>query len=316
MRNKPKSKKTEPKQKILVVLGPTAVGKSDVAVKLAKRFNGEIISADSRQVYKGMDIGTGKITKKEMRGIPHYLLDVASPTARKRFTVAKFQTQAYKAIETILKKGKLPIICGGTGFYIQSIVDGTVLPDVNANEALRKKLNHKSAEELVKILSKKDKNRLKAIDPKNKFRLIRAIEIATALGKVPSLIKQPKYDSLQIGLDIADKDLRAKIAKRIKARMKNGMLAEARKLHASGLSYKRMRQFGLEYRHLADLLEKKVSLTDFEKLLELDIWHYAKRRQRAWFKRDNRIAWYKPADIKKIEKKVASFYKAPANALQ
>lgn len=297
------------KPKILVVLGPTAVGKSDVAVQLAKKFNGEVISADSRQVYKGMDIGTGKITKNEMLGVPHHLLDVVSPTARKRYTVAKFQVQAYSAIEDILKRGKLPILCGGTGFYIQSIVDGIVLPDVEVNTELRKKLSKKSDKELVRILSKLDKKRLKAIDPNNKLRVIRAIEIATAIGKVPSIVMEPKYDCLQIGLDIPDKELREKISKRIKVRMKKGMLSEARKMHTSGLTYKKMREFGLEYRHLADLLEKKITLPDFLNLLELDIWHYAKRRQRAWFKRDNRIVWLKPTELKRAFGLVKSFTK-------
>ncbi len=299
--------KKDQKPKILVVLGPTAVGKSDIAVELAKKFNGEVVSADSRQVYKGMNIGTGKITKKEMKGVRHHLLDVISPTSKNRFTVSKFQELAYEAIDDILKRGKLPIICGGTGFYIQSIVDGIVLPDVGVNKALRKKLSSKTAKELVKILSKMDKKRLKAIDPNNRFRLIRAIEIAKALGKVPSLTINPKYKSLQIGLDIPDKELRTKILKRIKMRMKKGMASEAKRLHAAGLTYKRMREFGLEYRHLADLLEKRVSLVEFERLLELDIWHYAKRRQRPWFKRDKNIQWYKPKEIKRISSAVKKF---------
>lgn len=296
--------------KILVVLGPTAVGKSDIAVRLAKKFNGEVVSADSRQVYTGMDIGTGKITKPEMRGVPHHLLNIVSPMARKRFTVDNFQKLAYAAIDDILERGKLPVLCGGTGFYIQSIVDGTVLPDVNANPPLRKKLHKKSAEELVKILSKLDKNRLKTLvernDTNNKVRLIRAIEIATALGKVPPIQKQPRYDALQIGLELPDEILKFKIKKRILERMKTGMLAEARRLHTKGLSYKKMREFGLEYRHLANMLEGEISKKEFVPLLATDIWDYV-RRQRAWFKRDPHIAWHKPSDIRKIEAKLTRF---------
>lgn len=292
--------------KILVVLGPTAVGKSDMAVAIARQFNGEIISADSRQVYVGMDIGTGKITKKEMHGIPHHLLDVLSPTAKKRFTVTDFQALAYEAIDDILKRGKLPIVCGGTGFYIQSIVDGTVLPDVPVNPALRKKLTLKSSDALVKILSKLDKNRLKHIHVNNKIRLIRAIEIATMLGKVPPVKKEPRYETLQIGLDVADKDLQSKISKRIAARMKKGMLREAVKLHKAGLSYKKMREFGLEYRHMANLLEKNVSKQEFVALLEFNIRDYA-RRQRAWFIRDKRIKWFKPTELKAITKEVRKY---------
>ena len=128
--------------KIIVVLGPTSSGKSDLAVKLAKKFNGEVISADSRQVYKGLNIGTGKITKKEMRDIPHHLLDVASP--KRQFTVTQYKKLADKSIKNILKHGKVPILCGGTGFYIQSIVDNIIIPEVPPNKKLEKSLrkNH------------------------------------------------------------------------------------------------------------------------------------------------------------------------------
>src|SRR5579864_8715932 len=181
--------------KILVILGPTATGKSDLAVGLALKFNGEIISADSRQVYKGLDIGTGKITKKEMKGVSHYLLDVASP--KKTFTVSKFKELADRKIEDILKRNKLPIICGGTGFYIQSIVDNIVLPDVDRDEKLRKRLVDKSKNELLLLLKKLDPERAKTVDYNNPPRLIRAIEIATALGKVPHLGTEfPKFEIL------------------------------------------------------------------------------------------------------------------------
>jgi tRNA dimethylallyltransferase len=126
------------KPRVLVIVGPTATGKSDLAVRLAKKFKGEIISADSRQVYAGLDIGTGKITKAEMKGVPHYLLDVANP--KKKFSVVKYVELAEKAIQEIVNKGKLPIIVGGTGFYIEALVDGVVLPDVPPDNKLRKKL--------------------------------------------------------------------------------------------------------------------------------------------------------------------------------
>src|ERR1035437_3846008 len=166
-------------QKILVVLGQTATGKSDVAVRLAKKFNGEIISADSRQIYKGLDIATGKVTKKEMQGVPHHILDIISP--KKVFSVAEWQKKTKKIITEIHSRGKSPIICGGTGFYIQSIVENVCLPEVSPNKKLRKKLKNKTAEELVKILGKLDPKILKTIDTKNPVRLLRAIEIATDL---------------------------------------------------------------------------------------------------------------------------------------
>src|ERR1035437_3338269 len=149
------------KQKILVVLGPTASGKSDLAVRLAKKFNGEIISADSRQVYRGMDEGTGKITKSEMRGVRHHLLDVADP--KKRFNAEKYRVLARAAIDDIVSRGKLPIICGGTGFYIDAVLDENPFPNVPPNLKLRKKLEKKTAASLLLILKKIDPKRAAAI---------------------------------------------------------------------------------------------------------------------------------------------------------
>jgi len=171
------------KQKVLIILGPTASGKSDLAVQLAKKFKGEVISADSRQVYKGLDIGTGKITKKEMRGVPHHLLDVANP--KKYFSVSDYKKLALLSLRYIETKKKLPIICGGTGFYIDALIGKINLPEVPPNKALRKKLEKLSAEKLYKMLLKKDSRRAKEIDPRNKVRVIRALEIVETLGKVP-----------------------------------------------------------------------------------------------------------------------------------
>jgi tRNA dimethylallyltransferase len=290
--------------KVLIILGPTATGKSSLAVKLAKKYNGEVISADSRQVYKGLNIGTGKITKKEMRGIPHYMLDVISP--KKVFSVSDWQKQTKKIVEDILSRGKLPIICGGTGFYIQSIVDNITLPEVPPNKVLRKKLEGKTLLELNTILKKLDKKRCENIDTKNPVRLIRAIEIATKLGKVPTLQRAQGKDSLeflQIGLTLPDKELKNKINKRLLSRIKSGMIKEAQNLHKNGLSWKRMRQLGLEYRYLADYVEKRMTETEFIQKLETEIWRYAKR-QMTWFRRDKEIKWFTPNQMKKIEEEI------------
>lgn len=298
------SKIQEFKPKLIVVLGPTAVGKSDVAVKIALRCNGEIISADSRQVYKGLDIGSGKITRKEMRGIPHHCLDIISP--KKVFSVADFQRYATTAIDDIVSRGKVPILCGGTGFYIDAVVDGIVLPEVSPNAALRKKCAAYTTERLVTILTKLDLSRVKTIDVQNRVRLIRAIEIATALGKVPAIKRSSPYDVCLVGLDVVDDELKEKISTRIKMRIKKGMVHEAHALHEQGVSWKRMQSFGLEYGLLADLLQKRLTRSQFIERLTFDIWHFVKR-QRAWFKRNKRIEWYKPTDIKKIIKKVHAF---------
>ena len=278
------------KNKVIVIVGQTAVGKSDLAVNLAKKFNAEIISADSRQVYKGLNIGTGKITKKEMCGIPHYLLDVANP--KRKFTVAQYKKLADKKIKEIIKRKKLPIIIGGTGFYIQSIVNNVTYPEVPPNKALRKKLEKWHAHKLFEIIKKQDPRRANSIDPKNKIRLIRAIEIIKKIEKVPDLVVgQPSEEFLEIGLKIDDVELRERINKRLLARIKSGMIAEAKKLHENGLSWKRMEELGLEYKYLSKYLKNEINKTKMIEELGNNIWHYAKR-QKTWFKRNKNIKWF------------------------
>lgn len=298
------------KRKIITIIGQTSTGKSDFAVEIAKLINGEIISADSRQVYKGMNLGTGKITKKEMKGIPHHLLDVISP--RNIFSVNNFQKIANKKITEIINQGKIPIICGGTGFYIDSIVNGNIFPEVPPNKKLRKELATKTKEELFNILKKIDKNRAKTIDKNNPVRLIRAIEIAKALGKVPLQNKaNRKYDILKIGLTLPPEILKEKIKNRLLARLKKGMLNEIKNLHKNGLSWKRMEALGLEYRYGALYLQQKISKTDMIEKIKTKSWHYAKR-QKTWFKRGPNIIWIDPttkSDKKLVIEKIQEFLK-------
>lgn len=282
---------TKIKSKVIVILGQTATGKSDFAVQLAKKVGGEIISADSRQVYKGMNLGTGKITQKEMMGIPHYLLDVVHP--KKVFSVSDFKKLADKKIEDIIARGKTPIICGGTGFYIDAVVDGNIIPEVPPNKKLRLVLEKKSPEKLLEILKKLDKNRAKNIDPKNKVRLIRAIEIAKTIGKVPKVKSNKKYEVIKIGLTLPDEILKDKIKTRLLARIKKGMLREIQKLHRNGVSWKRMEMLGLEYRYGALYLQGKLNKEEMLEKLNTEIWHYAKR-QKTWFKRDKNTIWIDP----------------------
>ena len=290
-------KKIKSKPKIIVILGPTATGKSDLAVKIARTCNGEVISADSRQVYRGMDLGSGKITKREMRGVPHHLIDVVSP--RSVYNVAKFQRDAYKAIDSIIARGKTPIVCGGTGFYIQSIVDGVIVPEVPPNHALRTKLARLSITELQSKLKKLDSDRLADIDAQNPVRLIRAIEIATALGSVPKIIEKPRYDCVQIGLTLPFEELEKKISARLAKRLKQGMLAEAQRLRDDGMSWKRMESFGLEYRFMAQFLQKKITRAEMIEQIRVKSLQFAKRQMR-WFKRDERVKWFTPSDLKGI----------------
>lgn len=286
------------KPKIIVILGQTATGKSDLAVKIAKKIGGEIISADSRQVYKGLDLGTGKITRKEMQGIPHYLLNVAN--AKNKFSVAEYKKLADKKIKEIIALGKIPIICGGTGFYIDAVVKNMIFPEIPPNNKLRKNLEKKSTLELYKMLKKIDTRRAKNIDPKNKVRLIRAIEIAKVLGKVPKLKSDTnsavaesvsRYEFIKIGLYLPAEKLKEKINNRLLKRMEVGMMKEMQKLHRQGLSWKRMEELGLEYRYFALYLQKKLTKEKMLEKLSSEIYKYAKR-QITWFKRDKEIKWF------------------------
>jgi len=294
------------KPKIIIVCGPTATGKSDLAVSIAKKIGGEIISADSRQIYKGLDIGSGKITKEEMKDVPHYMLDVVS--AKSTFTVAQFKKKGEKIIQDILKRGKVPIIAGGTGFYIDALVNGITYPEVKPNKKLRKELEEKSLEELQSILKKKDKKRYDVIDLDNKVRLVRAIEIIETLGKVPAPIREEKYDPIFIGLDYSDEILKERIHDRLLKRMKQGMKKEVEDLHKSGISWKRLESLGLEYRYLALFLQNKISKEEMLSELETKIWQFAKR-QRTWFRRNKKIFWHNTLEINFIQKQIDSFLK-------
>ncbi len=277
--------------KIIVVLGPTSSGKSDLAVKLSLRFNGEVVSADSRQVYRGMDIGSGKITPEEMRGVPHHLLSVASP--RRKFTVAQYQKRAEIAIKKILKKKKIPVICGGTAFYITALVDGIIIPEVSPDWSLRKELEKKSTEELYKELKERDPSRTKSIDKGNKRRLIRALEIIEKTKKpVPEIKKDPPYSPLYLGIKTDQKKLNEKIKKRLEKRLKAGMVKETKKIRDADVSWKRIEEFGLEYKWTALYLENKITYEEMKQGIITDTQRLVKK-QMQWWKLDKRIKWIK-----------------------
>lgn len=296
------------RDKIIVITGPTASGKTGLAVRIAKRFGGEVVSADSRHVYRGLDVASGKATKKEMSGIPHHLIDVADP--RRTFSVERYRKLALRAVRDILRKGRLPIVCGGTGFYIQAVADGAVFPEVRPDRKLRAELAKKSAVELSAMLRRLDPARLASIDAKNPRRLVRAIEIAKALGKVPEPVRVAlPYSVLKVGLQVPVRTLERNIERRTAERMRKGMIAEARHLRRQGLSLKRMRELGLEYRALADHLEGKSTKEELTARISLEDRRYAKR-QMTWFRRDKEVRWFSPAETAKIEKEIGRFLSA------
>ncbi len=290
--------------KLIVILGPTSSGKTGLSIKLAKKFNGEVVSADSRQVYKGMDIGSGKITKKEMAGISHHLLSVANP--RTRFTVAQYQKLALRAIKKIQSKNKVPILVGGTGFYIQSIVDGTVIPEVRPDWKLRGKLGKKPLPELFKRLCELDPIRAGTIDQNNPRRVVRALEVAINLkGPVPSYSsKKPNFDVLLLGIKKNPEELKNLIHKRLIKRLKNNaMIKEIKKLRKS-LSWKRLEEFGLEYRFVAQYLQNKITYQEMIDYIQKESEHLVKK-QMTWFGRDKKIYWIKTQ--KQAEKLIKEF---------
>lgn len=285
--------------KVLVIVGPTASGKSDLAVRLAHRLGGEVISADSRQVYKGLNVGTGKITRREMQGIPHHLLDVVE--CKKQFTVSEFASHAKEALKLIEARHALPIIVGGTGFYIDALTTGMVLPEVPPNKKLRDKLALKSNITLFKLLKKKDPKRARTIDPHNKVRLIRALEIVEALGKVPTWRSDREVIKKFVYIGLCPNDLEKRIHTRLLKRMPRMILEAKKLLKARKLTYKRMHELGLEYRYIALFLQGRLSKEEMVPQLHKAIRNYAKR-QMTWFKRNKKIKWFKPDEYKKVKK--------------
>ena len=296
--------------KTIVIVGPTASGKSNLAIAIARKYGGEIISADSRQVYRGMDIGSGKVPKDHARkskiknqkskfqkkyffseGIRHHLLDVASP--KRSYNVTHFVRDAKRAIADIRKRGKVPIVCGGTGFWAQALIEDAPFPAVKPDMKLRAKLGKKSAAELFMMLGKKDPARVATIDRHNKIRLIRALEICKTLGKVPTAINNQQStinkNCIVVALNPDKETLKKNIKKRLGERMKKGMVREVKRLHEKdGVSWKRLESFGLEYRWIARYLQEKTARKEMEENLLRDITHYAKR-QHAWMRRWERM---------------------------
>ncbi|MCM1348414.1 MAG: tRNA (adenosine(37)-N6)-dimethylallyltransferase MiaA [Firmicutes bacterium] len=279
---------------MIIVTGPTACGKTARAVDLAKRLNGEIISADSRQVYRGMDLGTGK-DLEEYGSVPYHLIDICP--AGYKYNLYEFLRDEKKAGEEIQSRGKLPIVCGGTGLYVESIVNGLTLPEVPANPELRASLQDKTLEELTEILSGM-KRLHNTTDVDSCKRAIRAIEIETYYAAHPnqaSLAKpHPITDALIIGLEIDRETRRERITARLKKRLEQGMIEEVSRLLASGIAPEDLIYYGLEYKFITLFLTGHLSRNEMEHDLEIAIHQFAKR-QMTWFRgmerRGHHIHW-------------------------
>jgi tRNA dimethylallyltransferase len=271
-------------KKVIALIGPTASGKTGWAKKLIKKFPLEAISADSRQVYRGLDLGSGKD-----KSFTQYLIDIVEPQTY--FTVAQWQKLAREKIEEISQKGKIPLIVGGTGLYIDSLIYGFQFPktDLQLQKEIRQKLNKFSIEKLVEILKALNPKAIKKIDTKNPRRLIRAIEIALLSSRSYTKQKEkPPYNVLILGIDLPRKELYQKIDQRVDERMNEGMLEEVEGLIKKGVSKKWLKSLGLEYRFLTQYLEGERSEENLEKTLQKLKFaiHAFARRQLTWFRRN------------------------------
>ena len=275
--------------KLIVILGTTACGKSGLGVELAKHVGGEIVSADSRQVYRGLDLGTGKVTEEEMGGVPHHLLDVVDPN--ESYSVAQFQRDAYAAIDGILARGKVPLLVGGTGLYVRAVAEGYTFRDSQPDPALRAELEGKSAEELYAIFREKTGRTLTGGEENNRHRLVRTLEKVLAGEDLTEAPRDPHYQVLQLGMTYPREELCRRIDERLIRRLDDGMVEEVQRLREAGATDAFLDGLGLEYRYILWYLTGK--LPDREALIDelgRAIKRFAKR-QMVWFKKDRDVLW-------------------------
>ena len=272
--------------KLIVVAGTTASGKSDLGVELAKAFNGEIVSADSRQVFRGLDLGSGKITPEETQGIPHHLIDICNPGDF--FSVHDFQREAYQAIDDILARGKVPFLVGGTGLYVASVTEGYDMSNHEPDLEYRDELEKLTTPQLYELLMEKAPDA--DVDPRNRNRVMRKLEKIQA-GDDHQPQNKPRYNCLKLGVHFPRPLLKERIDERLVRRMRMGMVDEVRKLMENGTSREFLLKLGLEYRFLTQYITGEIA-TEEEmcQQLSLAIKRFAKR-QMIWFRRDKEIQW-------------------------
>ena len=274
------------KNKLITVIGTTASGKSSLGIELADIYGGEIVSADSRQIYRKMDLGTGKITPEEAARVKHHLIDVLD--AGEPFSMADFQTLAYEAIDGIIERGKLPFLVGGTGLYSRSVVEGYNLSDVAPDESLREELLKKSRGELIEILSSLGVSEIP--DEYSPRRLIRMIEKRQG-GDSYGAENSPRYEVLQLAMTYPREVLYRRILERLDARIADGMIEEIRSLYEGGVSGEFLERLGLEYRYTYRYITGQYpSFEDYRAELYKEICHFAKR-QMTWFKKEKNVVW-------------------------
>lgn len=281
------------KLKVVVIVGPTSSGKTEMSLKLAKKFNGIIISADSRQIYKGLNIATAKTTKAQQAGIPHYMIDIAEPS--EHFNVSLYQNTVYNLLHSIAQHNQkrkslvIPFIVGGTGLYVQSVVEGYQIPKIEPNPQLRQELADLPLDKLVEKLVKLDPKT--STDLQNKRRIIRAIEIALHWKKQPRGKNKPaEFEFLQLGIKLPKEELHHRIEKKVDEMYQQGLVKETKSLLAEDYNLSQPAFSALGYRQIANYLKNKITLKKALGLMKSDIKKFAKR-QMTWFKRDKSIHW-------------------------
>lgn len=273
-------------EKLIVIEGTNASGKSGLGVRLAEKYGGEIVSADSRQVFRGLDLGSGKITPEEMRGVPHHLIDVAEPN--EFFSMHDFQRLAYRAIDAICARGKTPFLVGGTGLYVESVTEGYVMNDLKPDLEYRAYLETFETPELYQMLIQLRPGI--EIDPKNRNRVMRRLEKIHD-GDEESVPNQPRYDCLKLGVLWKPEVLRARIDERLEHRLSDGMIEEVQRLMDEGATVEFLKKLGLEYRYITQYLIGEIpDRQEMIDALATAIKQFAKR-QRIWFRRDPAIHW-------------------------
>jgi tRNA dimethylallyltransferase len=300
---------------LVVILGPTASGKTELAARLAWDLHGEIISADSRQVYRGMDIGTGKDLNQYIinaQKIPYHMIDVVDPESE--FNLFEFQKGFYEIFSRIQNNSNLPILTGGTGLYLQAVLSGYEMPEATPDQELRKELDQKTIDELKAILFTFKPHLHNKTDLENKQRLIRVIEIERARNNKNSKQDQrPAIDAAVFGISWERSILRQRITSRLEERLKQGMIEEVESLHAAGLSWSRLDSFGLEYRYVSQYLQNRFSFDEMKSKLNTAIHQFAKR-QETWFRRMERngiaIKWIQTNEYELLKESVIKFFES------
>lgn len=273
-------------KKLIAVVGTNASGKSGLGIALARHYGGEVVSADSRQVYRGLDLGSGKVTPEETEGVPHHLLDVCEPGTF--FTMADFQRLAYAAIDDIHARGNLPFLVGGTGLYVDAVCEGYVLSNIEPDLAYRRELEQRSTEELWAMLEAVQPG--SGVDPRNRNRVMRRLEKLHD-GDTGGVTRQPRYEVLKLGVTWDRPTLCRRIDERLARRMEQGMLQEVQDLLDAGVSEDFLYRLGLEYRYISQYLLGKGGSEEYMlEELKKAIKRFAKR-QMTWFRRDQSIHW-------------------------